>query len=184
MERKIILGKLIWFNSCPCFCQSKIHYHSIRKANDVIPFLQLCAPSRHSFSESREKKKAQLVWKKKSLSNNTTQYIARSKSLQYLCIIGKYLQIAYVLENFSAQIIEVSIHKMQINTSFTMLLGIQKESIFLRTWCSPKVDTQSIIALSIITIDSFIYSLEWLCYSVKITGRSFEMSPRNSLLLP
>ena len=155
MERKIILGKLIWFNSCPCFCQSKIHYHSIRKANDVIPFLQLCAPSRHSFSESREKKKAQLVWKK-NLFPTTQHSTQQGAKVQYLCIIGKYLQIAYVLENFSAQIIEVSIHKMQIITSFTMLLGIQKESIFLRTWCSPKVDTQSIIALSIITIDSFI----------------------------
>ena len=133
----------------------------------------------------RAERRKRHSWSGKKILFPTTQHSTQQGAkVQYLCIIGKYLQIAYVLENFSAQIIEVPIHKMQIITSFTMLLGIQKESIFLRTWCSTKVDTQSIIALSIITIDSFIYSLEWLCYSVKITGRSFEMSPWNSLLLP
>ena len=93
------------------------------------------------FREQREEKGIAGL-EKKSLSNNTV-YSKEQKSLvfMYYCIIGKYLQIAYVLENFSAQIIEVPIHKMQIITSFTMLLGIQKESIFLRTWCSSKVDT-------------------------------------------
>ena len=95
------------------------------------------------FREQKEEKGIAGLVKKFSFQQHSIVHSKEQKPLvfMYYCIIGKYLQIAYVLENFSAQIIEVPIHKMQIITSFTMLLGIQKESIFLRTWCSTKVDT-------------------------------------------
>ena len=135
----------------------------------------------------RAERRKRHSWSGKKILFPTTQHITQhgAKVFSIYVLQGNtYKQHMYWETFLHKYLIEVPIHKMQIITSFTMLFGIQKESIFLRTWCSTKVDTQSIIALSIITIDSFIYSLEWLCYSVKITGRSFEMSPRNSLLLP
>ena len=82
MEGKI-LGKFIWFNLCPSFSQTKIHYHSIRQANDVIPFLQLCAP-RHSFSESRRKRHS---WSEKRILFPTT---TTAQQYQQKCLVFMY----------------------------------------------------------------------------------------------
>ena len=82
-------------------------------------FCNYAHPADIHFQRAERRKRHSWSGKKISFQQHNTVHSKEQKSLvfMYYCIIGKYLQIAYVLENFSAQIIEVPIHKMQIITS-------------------------------------------------------------------